>query len=150
MDIRIEGADQLKRLAAAAKEAGRNDLRKELLADFRKNGKPVVEDVKASAAETLPRSGGLAGIVAASKITVRTRTGGKQVGVRITGAGAAPLKRLNAGNLRHPLFGDRQHWYGQNVRAGWFDRPIEKHEAAFRGGCLDAIDRVGRKLEESA
>lgn len=149
MDIRVTGGERLEHLGAALKEAGRNDLRKELLRGVRTETRTLPPKIRASAETTLPRRGGLAANVAASRIAVRTRLAGRQIGVRVTGAGAAPLRRLNAGSVRHPTYGHPP-WTTQPVRAGWFDHPIEADAIPVRQGIVAAIDRVGAKLEGAA
>ncbi len=146
VDLRITGADQMKRLGAEFKQAGAGDLRKELLAEFRAEARPVIADLRKSAAETLPRRGGLAQRVARSNIRSATRLTGTQVGLRITASNPIGIRRINAGSVRHPLFGDRQHWYGQNVRAGWFDDPMRRHIGNFRQRAVTAMDRMAAKL----
>jgi hypothetical protein len=148
MDLRITGADQLQRLGRDLKAAGEGGkgLRRELLAEFRAEAKPVINDLRASAINTLPRRGGLGATVAKSNIRSSTRLSGTAVGLRITAKNLIAIKRINAGSVRHPLFGNRGFWYGQNVRAGWFDDPMRRDIDNFRRAAIRAMDRIAAQL----
>ena len=150
-DLRITGAEQLRLLAADLKAAGETGkgLKRELLASFRADTVSVVVDIRASAERILPRRGGLADRVAGSRITAQTRTTGRGAGMRIKGVGNYNLHRINAGNVRHPLFGNRSFWYGQNVRAGWFTDPIVRHLPGLQRQLVAAMERTGAKLRRS-
>jgi hypothetical protein len=152
-DFEVQGAEQLEALAKRLKAAGAGDLRKELLRGIRETNKPTIEDIRKSALDTLPRRGGLADRIARSKISTRTRTAGRQAGVEIKGVGIAgasgkkhDIARLNKGLLRHPLFGNRDRWYGQGVRAGWFNNPIEKRKPEIQRGLQRVMEDVARKV----
>ncbi len=147
VDVSIEGADDLQRLAVRLKEAGRNDLRKELLAGIRKANKPIVAAIRDGIRERLPSRGGLADEVARATISTRTKLTGRSVGVTMLGTkGKSKLERLNRGILRHPLYGNRSHWYTQAVEPGWFDDSIREHLDVLRNNITDAMDAVADKL----
>lgn len=145
LDVRVEGAENLERLAARLKEAGRKDLRKELLASIRKATKPVVQDVRASALDTLPSRGGLAALIAASRLGTQTRLSGKRVGVKLKASNAHDIKGMDQGRLRHPLFG-RKHWYLQSVPAGWFSQPIEESAPEIRSEIGKGMTRITNQI----
>jgi hypothetical protein len=58
---------------------------------------------------------------------------------------------LNRGKWRHPLFGNRSHWFEQSVTPGWFDktgieaRPV--FEAAAGVGLERAAEMVADRVE---
>lgn len=150
-DIVVTGAEQLERLARQLRETGNGELRKELLRGIRQSTKGTLQAVRESAGSQLPRGGGLADRVAGSKFSSRTRTAGRSVGVRLT---AAPnqlrgIKRLDFGDLRHPLFGNRQHWFSQSVRPRFLSRPIEERAPQVRSDIQDVMNDVARKIERS-
>lgn len=146
VDVSIEGADDLQRLAARLKEAGRNDLRKELLAGIRKANKPIVAAIRDGIRERLPSRGGLADEVARATISTRTKLTGRSVGVTMLGTkGKSKLERLNRGILRHPLFGHGP-WFVQQVEPGWFDDSIREKLDVLRNNITDAMDAVADKL----
>jgi len=143
---------EIRLLAQRLRIAGQGDLQKQLLRDIRATTKPTIRKVRANALATLPRRGGLAAKVAASKIGTRTRTtSGQSAGVFIKGTDPRiNLNRINAGQLRHPVFGNRRNWREQSVRAGWFDDPIKGDLphilGSIRGVVADINARITRGL----
>jgi hypothetical protein len=147
-DIVIVGANQLDALSKRLKAAGSEgkQLRKELLKAIRDAAKPAVGDVKRSVDQRIPSSGGLARKVRVG-IGVRTRASGPKTGVRIVARNKINVEALNAGRLRHPVFGNTNVWVQQRVEPGWFTKPIEARQDEIRGSVVDAIDRIARKVE---
>jgi len=148
MDIRIEGAEQLaivgKRLRGADKQ-----LRKDLLAGIRQVGRPLNEAAKASALAELPSKGGLNRVVARSRMSVQTRTGGKQVGVRLKATNAHDIGAMDRrGRLRHPVYGNRKAWVTQQIRTGWYTRPLEQRAPLVRDHVMKAIERTAHEIEK--
>lgn len=143
------GARDLERVARRLKETGRKDLRKDLLAGIRKEGKDTVKDIKASAAAELPHRGGLAELVSRSSYGIRTRMSGNSIGVRVQGTSRSvkSLRALNAGRLRHPVYGNRNVWVEQQVEPGWFDKPIERDADNIRRGVDRVLDDIARRIE---
>lgn len=157
IEIEIAGADALEVLAKRLKQAGRGELRKELMRELRAQGKPAIEDVRKRALATLPRSGGLAARVAGSRYSVRTRASGKSAGVRIeaTGRTVKALKPMNEGNLRHPVYPKPDiprrewTWVSQRVEPGFFSDPIEARAPEIRRGMLRVMNDIANKIERA-
>lgn len=81
--------------------------------------------VKTSALNILPRKGGLNQRVADAVVKTSILTGPRTAGVRITASRTgSDLVAINAGEARHPLYGDRDHWYVTEVEPGFFTRPL--------------------------
>jgi hypothetical protein len=135
---------QLRAVGKALREAADKEQKRELYKAVQRATKPIKEEIKQSAIDTLPKSGGLN--VWASKIKIKTKQSynGRCPGVTIAGAmnnkaavsgrgrgrkkvrtfgKVARLDRLNAGMARHPVFG-----HGplvlQPVTPGFWDRPL--------------------------
>lgn len=142
-DFKITGADDLETLARRLKAAGGNELRKELLRGIRETNKSTIAEIRKSAQENLPRRGGLADLVAKGSIGTRTSPTAASAGVSITRKRG---RGLNEGRLRHPLFGNRGHWFQQPVAKGWFDRPIEKDAPEIRAGLERVMRDVAAKI----
>lgn len=139
----VTGAARLEGIAREFKEAGRGDLRKDLLRGIRETNKPTIAKIRANARATLPSRGGLAAIVATSKIGTRSRLSGASVGVEIKATtNRVTLEGLDRGRLRHPVFATKA-WVGQAVNPGFFSDPIK--------GDLDNIRRgIDRVMEQTA
>lgn len=148
-DFRVTGADDLERLGRRLKATGSGDLRKELLAGIRKTNKPTIAAIRAGTSSKLPNGGGMAAIAAKTKIGTRTRLSGQRVGVEIRGTSRQikGLRALNAGRLRHPVWGNREVWVEQAVEPGFFSEPIEKDEPRIRRGIQEAMADIARKVE---
>jgi hypothetical protein len=154
MSASVKGAEELEALARRLKAAGGTELRKELLRGIRNSSKGTIEKIRASARSELPSSGGLAALVAGSKIAARTRTSGASAGITIVGTGknVRSLRSLNEGKLRHPVFAraeNRKHWawVSQSVRPHWFDKPVEDDLPHIRTAVEKVMSDVARKIE---
>ena len=142
-DFQVRGSEDLARLAKALKEAGRNDLRKELLKGVRESGASTVLEIRDSALRNLPRRGGLAEKVAAEKASLRATYGGSAARVSIRRKRG---RGLNAGRLRHPVYGNRENWVQQKVDANWFDDPIRDAAPDIRRRLQAVLDRIADRV----
>lgn len=156
-DISVKGSHELEALARRLKEAGGAELRKEMLRGFRAAGKDTIKSVRTSARSTLPKSGGLADLVAKSSFGVRTRLAGDKTGVQIKGTGKTVrgLRDIDAGHVKHPVFarsGDRKSWAWvvQSVKPGFFSDPIQKDLPQIRSSIQRVMADVARKIEGHA
>lgn len=150
-DFEVRGADEFLRLSKALKQAGRTDLRKELNNGLKRAARPLIPKVRAEALRRLPQSGGLAARVAKSPIRVQVRTGSKNAGVRIVVPGSAKGARsANQGFIRHPVFGNRNVWVEQSVRAGWFDDPLKASAPEVRPELERALENVAEQVVRDA
>ena len=146
----LRGADDLADLAKALKVAGDGQLRKDLLAGIRKAGKPSIDAARAKARSSLPSRGGYAAIVARQPIGVRTRTAGRQAGVRIAGPRGAGFAADISGVLRHPIYGRKDDsWASQSVPSGWFTKTIEDRSPVFRKDVEAAMRETAQRIERS-
>lgn len=151
--IEVVGIEQLQALARDLKQAGDRDLRRELLRSIQKASKPLKTGAKEAALEDLPKSGGLAERVAASKWSTSTRLGVRSPSIRITGRGTAgvvskqlDLNSLDRGRLRHLTYG-RRPWKDQAVKVHWFSDRMELiADTTVRDDILSAVDTVAAKL----
>lgn len=150
-DFTVKGAEQFLALSKALKAAGRTELRKELNAELRKAGKPLIERTRAAARESLPRRGGLADLVAREPQRIQVRTGARTAGVRVVvGRRRGGARSTNQGSVRHPVFGGSQ-WVTQSVTPGWFDSTLERDAPGIARPAIEAaLERVARKVVEEA
>lgn len=128
MDVRVTGARDLARVAGVLNRA-QPEIRKALTKTLRQTAKPSVEAVRAKARSTMPAAGGLNEFVATAKIGVRITTSGKGAGMRIVGTKSGhDIHALDRGRLRHPLFGNRRHWFQQAVPPGFFSETLANEQ----------------------
>lgn len=150
-------ADDLATLAANLREAGDVGLRRELIAGIREGTKPVPEAIRKDLKPHLPDR--YAEVLDADlRITISVHTGASDPGVFII---AQPIKKkrkirtINAGNLRHPVFGSflvpRRNWTWRDqeapsVEPGWFDDPCKASAPGVREQIDAALDRVKAQI----
>jgi len=86
-------------------------------------------------------------------LRIRTkRSTGKNPGLRLVGKAKTPegkdrdLASLNRGRLRHPLYGNRKHWYDQQVSPGWWDEPLLESAPQAREEIVKALDDVAKRM----
>jgi len=133
------------------KEAGASGLRKELLAAEHRVTGPLIANQKLSVGKYLPNR--YAAELAASERVKVSNLSGRNPAVRLratakTSRGKArELSRINQGMLRHPLYGNRRHWFNQAVRPGIYDEPLEQGAPRVRAEFIEAIRTVARKIE---
>jgi hypothetical protein len=149
----VTGAAQLANLSKALRNAGQNEIRKQLLASIRKATAPAKEAIPESARATLPRRGGLNEFVAA-RLDVKTRNSlsGQEATVRIT-ATEGPQRRirdLDNGIDRHPVWGNRNVWATTHVQPGFFTRPCAALAPAARQQIAAGMNQVLAEIARAA
>jgi hypothetical protein len=146
-------ADELESVARHLRLAGEEDLARELTAAMRRGVRPVLDDIRAGLKPHLPDRYA-AELDADLRLGVNVRTTGSDPGVSVTAQTRSgknrSLRRLDAGLLRHPLFGDDEHWYAQEgadkgMEPGFFTGPCEARELPVRAELEKALDDVGAK-----
>lgn len=146
-DLRIEGADALAKVARRLRDIGDRELKRELFRGINRAVKPLKDEAAKGALQTLPRRGGLAAKVAKVRVRVETRTGASTAGVQLRGTVAGMnLRAIDRGQLRHPVFGNREVWTVQSVPAGWWSRTLDSRAAdVTRLRVAEAMADVARK-----
>jgi hypothetical protein len=123
-------------------------------ARIRARVRPVLDDVKAEILKGGPsRTGMRAGLAAGTRASIST---GKQANVTIVTSPsklpankAAMARTWNKETFRHPLFGDRWHWYSQAGHE-FFLPTILKHRLAFQQAYLSALQDAIREIERAS
>lgn len=142
--IELRGADQLAALSKALKEAGDRGLQRELSKGIAKAVKPFREKVRENTS-VLPSSGGLAAR-AARNTAPRVRRNANGVRMVATGKkGLKGLEELNAGTVRHPVFG-RGGWASQSVTPGFWDKAVEEMAPEIRKELEAAVQAIIQKI----
>jgi len=140
-----DGAAELHRLAVQLRKAEVSTLETELRRQQREAFTPLEKDVKAEAASTLPS--GYAPIMAnAVKAKVSVRKGSALLSARVYAKGKAEerdVREVNAGRLRHPVFGHRRRaWHVTRVRSGFVDRPFDRTVDRVVDKSADAAEQI--------
>jgi hypothetical protein len=134
-------------VAAAVRKLGADrSIVNEMTKAIRRAVPPIRGAVRRNALAYLPSRGGLGAWVARGSITARVRRSASNAGVTIvdgrnSAGGRTDMRRINAGTVRHPYWGDRRSWAPQTVRAGFFDDAITTDGArAFEAAVIDAVN----------
>jgi hypothetical protein len=149
-DLEIQGAEEFAAVAKALKQAGEKDLQKELRAAIQRAAEPMVDTVRDQVAQYLPDR--YAAVLApALKVGQSWRTGGSVTGLVLTGYAKGKrsrryVKAINAGILRHPVYGNRAAWVAQQVRPGFWDEPMANSKEKPTEEIQQALDDVAKKL----
>lgn len=146
MPYELKGADDLAHLARVLKAAGEKDLQKRLSKAISDAMKPVRAALPASALAKLPRRGGLAAQVAASKTRIQRRNTGRALGVRLRVENKDAIGRINKGTVRHPTFGHGP-WVNQAVKPAWFTEPTDAARPAFIAAVDKAMNDVVAEID---
>lgn len=148
-ELRVEGADQLARMSRALKMAS-PELRRELARGIREGTEPLKQETRQNILNTLPTSGGLATAVHADTTIVTTRRGSPaNPGIRLRAKSRRNVKRLDLGSVRHPLFGNTDHWYTQAITPGWFTKPVLAAAPKLRRVLIKHINNVANRIAGS-
>ena len=143
-------ATELEFIARNLRQAGEDDLYRELQQSIAGAVRPVLGEIRAGLGEYMPDR--YAGVLTGGlRLTTSRRLSAASTGVTVVArAGTRKLRRLESGVLEHPVFGDRKKWGrqvapGGGMRAGFFTTPIRRSAAAIRQQIVEAMDRVSLK-----
>lgn len=137
--VQVEGLDDLRRLAAVYKTSDKT-IQKAIRTGLQDAAKPLSAEMIAKGAESMPARGGLRARVAAARGGVTASLSGRNIAVSIRAANRQKdsLKGLDAGTLRHPVYGHGP-WMTQSVPRGAFS-------GAFQAGAPQVRDRLRRAV----
>jgi hypothetical protein len=142
--LRIEGTDDLQKVADALKEAGDKDLVNRFRKRLRDAGKPIGLRVLNRGADEMPQRGGLSNhIKAVGKVSVNSALQGRVASISVVlRTKGTDLRSINRGELRHPVFGNREVWVGQPVPVGAWTRAFEAERQEATDAALKAIQEA--------
>lgn len=146
-DFEIRASRDLLALAQRLKEADR-PLRNQLLRSVRQAAQEAIPDIREAARSQLPKSGGLADRVADQAYRVLASYAGSGARVRIGGLGMKELKDIDAGRLRHPVWGNRTVWRQQSVKPGFFSETIRRRTPEIRAEIERGMAEVAHMIEK--
>jgi hypothetical protein len=142
--MRVEGAADIRRTARALRDAGRGDLERDMGKAIRKAASTIVKPaIVARAGEMLPNE--YAAVFAPSLQMRISSTRAGIVSLRVEAKGKKDLRdaaAVDAGQLRHPLFGNRGHWYVTKVKPGFATGAVDETADQVADAVGDAIDKI--------
>lgn len=152
--FRIQGLEEFKRAALVLRETGGGpggidgDIKKMLLKELRAAGRPAALAIKAAWKAEMPQGGGLADRLGGARVGVRNRLTGKSAGTSI--AALVPgwdLDAIETGKLRHPVYGNKKAWAGQDVPAHVAGEAFAAMEPAVQARVNLAVETVIASVE---
>jgi hypothetical protein len=138
------GRQRVADLAGDLRRVDRKTVRAAADAGLTAAAQPLVESARRNAEAILPRHGGLGRVVSASTVVVDSLAHLGGAGVRISVFGHSP--KIDAGMVRHPVYGHRKRWVPQAVKPGWFTDAMERGAPAVRQALKAAVDKVVARL----
>jgi hypothetical protein len=153
MDVKISGADQIHALAKHIKALGDAGLGREMGRALTKAVDPIGKSINKEAAAVAP-SGYEPTLTSSLKHRRTLRASRTQASVRLTttAKGKAEnrdLPSLNAGKLRHPVFGRRRKtWAVTAIPSGFYDRGTKNAADAAEKQLLVVLDDFTQRLSE--
>lgn len=150
VDIRIEGAEQFKDLSRRLKEAGRGDLRKELYKALNRAVKPARQRVKRDMPSYLPDT--YAHELQRDLAITTKKRASRDPGISLIAKGRSKQRRLRDldrdGRLKHMLFGNRKHWFSQQVKPQFFTEPIQAEADGIANELVTAMRNIADKIAD--
>lgn len=151
-DFEITGTEQFvamaKRLNAQGKQ-GRG-LWRELNAEFKTAVEPMTDAVLDHLNDYLP-SGYAPVMKRGLTVRVSRSTKGASIGLKLVGTAKGVRRKrhisvINAGTLRHPVYGNPNAWVDQKVKPGFWSKPLDLARAIPAKHIRRAIQSTIRKL----
>jgi len=145
VELRINGAATLHKVAAQFRREANKDLSRELSNALAKAIEPVKTSIRQSAEETMPRKGGYNPVfVKSMRFRVNRNTRGADGSATLVTFADGKTERrdiraLEQGKLRHPLFKNRDRWYTTRIREGF-----------HRRGTDNALDEAQKQISQVA
>lgn len=162
MRIQVTGAGDLYRLAHALNEAGDKSLKRELDKGSREAGKVLADEVQQHTKDYIPQ-----GFEARWDQYFETKTEvrlvqSRRISVVFWARGKRErrdIRAINAGRLRHPVYGRNRRlkdgtlranpWVEQKIRAGLVDEPARRAMPRAIKKIDDAVARVVAKIDKA-
>jgi hypothetical protein len=162
MQVTVTGQEKLRALAAHIRAEADKGLGRELSAALKRAAKPVQDAIQAEFTAVLPQRGGYRA-VASKSVRFRTtlRANARAGSFRITtfAVGKAErrdIRRLNKGELRHPVYGRSRNtrhgripnpWATTRIEPNFHDRAISRSAGAVEKEMVKVLDEYAARLK---
>ena len=147
----VQGAEDFANLARAIRtHADRRALQKVLFSGLQRATKGIRANMKGAIPGAVP-SGMAARAVSGARLSTRTRGGANTSVVIVASSKRGQLVNMNAGHLRHPVYGHRSVWVDQTsgIDQGFLDKEFSQASPEVRRELARVIDEVSRKVAAS-
>lgn len=152
MGITVESGDGFTTLVSRFRTEADGGLGRELASRISDVTNTLAQVARENALRTLPGGGrpnGLgAWVVARTKFTATSDgAGAGSVNVTVTAKSTSDIARINEGSVRHPLFGNRRHWYTQSISPGWWSNTVREISPKVQPAIEEAMAVVTQRIE---
>jgi len=141
--VTIDTADW-RAFQARLKEADKS-LATKVRRRLREAAEPLSKEVAEEGADAMP-SGIVDYLKGNAKPRVSMTASAVQLVLQDRGKYGVQLAKLNEGNLRHPLFGRKKHWFLQSVAAESWTEAFAKRADDIKRELIDVLDDVAKEL----
>lgn len=140
-------AEDLRALSVRLRATGQSGLKRNVAKAMRVATLPARQAVKDELRSVMPKEGGLNTYLASSSIRSAVLTGPKSAGVVVRASKKGhDLKTINrTGQVRHPVFGNRNAWTTTNVPSGWWEDTLTKFGVPVREAMVIAQNVTARE-----
>ncbi len=154
VSVRVVAGPEFKRTQVALSKAAKELKRRVVDA-----AKTAVDEVYrpamvASVPQFMP-SGYAPSLMADLVVKTSVRLTGSAPGVTATvtaptgGPKGREVLALESGRLRHPLFGNKRHWYEQRVKRGFASKPLKEIRPRIVDRIDSELDRIATEIKRS-
>lgn len=149
--VEVKGQQKLGRLADLLEEKGNAAaLKRRMTKAVRPVGETIAGYQRVSLAEKLPKRGGAAATVTGeAKLSVRTSYARAEVTIVDSWPGHS-MRAIDRGTLRHPLFGNRKHWFDTRVVPGILTKPFLAHRRDAARAVSVEMDALLEEIAKEA
>lgn len=148
-DVTIKSEDVDNLVRAIRTHADAKALRRELARGLNSATKDLRRQMVDAIPEALPRRGGLAERMREQVTSSASAKSGKYAGVSIRFRSKGyDMRTLTGGRIRHPLFGNRLHWFDQTagVDGDAFGDEFDDRRPEITRAVVRVLDDVARKV----
>ena len=155
-------ASELESIARELRRQADGALFRELTDAMRRGVEPAIGEIRSGLEERRPKRYFAGTLAPDLDLKVSVSTAGSEPGVDLIArplgrsgtsrhrTGDRKLKRLDSGVLEHPLFGDRERWYRQEVQPGFFTGPARDADPRVTRNLEDELQRVADIVDRRA
>jgi hypothetical protein len=148
----VRGSREARAAARDLRKAAARDLTREIRSGMNDAVRTLQPLLVVSAVAVMPRGyGRVLAPAMRTRFVTKVQTASR-VGIFVTISAMGrrehrDVSSLNRGTLRHPLFGNRRHWYAQRVRPGFVDQPVQRLRPVVIREVDAACSRVAAQVE---
>ena len=148
--VHVRGQEKLTRVARLLEHHGRaRTIRRRMGKDIRSGSEVITREQRSALTTGLPKRGGAATtITGQAKLSTRISLAtSRSTGVTIVDSWKGHnVPAIDQGSLRHPLWGNRRHWFNTSIRPGLLSRPVERNRRRVQIAIIRTLDALAEEI----